>query len=207
MARPRRHRPALTLVETMFSVLIMATVVVMAMQTFGSMVKSRAATNARCVATSLANQYMAEIVQNAYTDPVSPGSIGRESGETARSAFDDVDDYHNWTDSPPTQRDGTAIAGLTGWSRTATVEYLNPDTLAVAGTDTNLKRITVTVTDPRGVQTTVVSLRSGVGTYDQNPAATTNVVRWVGVELQLGSDSATRMVSGAAVPNIIPSGQ
>ncbi|MCG3180432.1 MAG: hypothetical protein BIFFINMI_02793 [Phycisphaerae bacterium] len=203
----RRPGKALTLVETMFSVLIMGTVIVMAMNSFGSLVKSRATTNAALQATSLAEQLLSEIVQNAYADPTSPGSTGREGSESTRASFDDVDDYNNWTESPLTLRDATVIAGTTGWTRQATVQYLDPDTLAVSGSDGGLKRIMVTVTDPRGVTTSVSALRSRCGAYDQSPSATTTAVRWIGVELQLGGDTSTRMFSGTSIPAIVPSGQ
>lgn len=203
---PSRQRTGLTLVETVLSVVIMTTMIVMALGTFGTLVKSGKTNNSRLLATALAQQLAAEIVQNPYSDPTVPNVFGLETGEAngTRANFDDVDDYNAWTESPPQLKDGTTIAGLTGWTRQVAVEWLDGDTLATSTTDKGLKKITVTVTDPQNVKTSVVTLRSSAGTYDQKPAQTTSALRWVGVELQIGSDSANKMVSGTHVLCIVP---
>lgn len=202
--RPTPHASrssGLTLVECMLSVVILATLIVMAMGTFGTLVKSRKTTTSRFLAIALANQMISEILPNAYQDPSAQAVFGPEPGETAgtRAAFNDVDDYHNWADSPPALKDGTAVTGFTGWTRQVAIEYLDPDTMSVSGTDTGLKRITVTVRDPQGISTSVAALRSRSGAYDQKPSQPITCVEWVGVELQLGNDAGARMASGTNV--------
>jgi hypothetical protein len=104
-------------------------------------------------------------------------------------------------------RDGSEIPGLAGWTRTITVEHIDPNTMALSGTtDRGLKRISVAVTDPRSVKTAVVALRSKTGVYDVRPASQTACVGWVGVEVQIGSDSSTRAYSGTNVLNVVPAG-
>ena len=185
---------------------ILAVLIVMVLGTFGTLVKSRQSTTSRFQAAALASQMIAEILQNRYEDPTGTPVFGPDPGEAGatRANFNDVDDYNSVTDSPPAAKDGTAFAGLTGWSRQVSVQYVDPDTFAVSGTNTGLKRISVTVTNPRGVKTTVVALRSSNGTYDQSPGQATTCFGWVGVELQVGSDSANRMVSGVNVLNVVP---
>ncbi len=142
-----------------------------------------------------------------WTRPAKACSGPSQERQARPAQFDDVDDYHNWTESPPQFRDGRAIPGLAGWTRKVTVEHIDPDTMAPCGTtDRGVKRISVIVTDPRSVSTTVVALRSKAGVYDVRPASPITCVAWVGVELQIGSDSSTRAYSGANLLNVIPAG-
>jgi Tfp pilus assembly protein PilV len=204
-----RNATGLTLVEAMLSVVLAATLVVMALGTFGSVARGRRVAYYRYTASMLASQLMTEVLANLYQDAAPTRVFGPETGEVTgtRSAFEDVDDYNSWTESPPQLKDGTVMPNLTGWRRTVVVDYVYPDTLApTGGTDLGLKRVTVTVYDPRGVQTILVGLRSSIGTYDQKPDVQTSAVRWVGVDLQVGSDPAGKVSAGTGVPNIIPSG-
>jgi hypothetical protein len=203
--RPRR---GLTLVEAVISVAVTSVLILMSLSSMGSIAKGRQVANLGYQGTLLAEQLMTEICQNAYKDPAGGTTFGPESGETtnpaSRNLFDDVDDYNNWTESPPQNKDGTTIPNFTGWTRTVAVAFINPSTMAVSGTDTGVKRVTVTVTDPRGAVTTLVGLRSSNGQYDVHPAVATTCVRWVGVQLQVGSDARYGINSGAGVPNIVP---
>lgn len=93
---------------------------------------------------------MAEILQQAYADPVfGIGSFGLAAAEAAtgdRSLFDDVDDYNGWQAGPPQYRDGTVIPGTDGYERLVSVAWVNPDDLlGVSGSETGVKRILVTV--------------------------------------------------------------
>ena len=75
--------------------------------------------------------------------------FGTESGEgtSNRADFDDVDDYHDWSQSPPQRRDGTVIPDLNGWGRSVAVQWVNPTNLSqTLGSDQGAKRMTVTVT-------------------------------------------------------------
>ncbi|OHB74407.1 MAG: hypothetical protein A2Z25_19765 [Planctomycetes bacterium RBG_16_55_9] len=57
-----------------------------------------------------------------------------------------MDDYHGWSSSPPTNKDGTAIPGLDEWRRSVTVEWVNPLNVSqVQGSESSAKRVTVTV--------------------------------------------------------------
>jgi len=194
-----------TLVETTIATVIVATMIVMLLNTFGSLARGQQLTASRYSASCLAAHLMSEILQNLYQDPNNP-VFGPETGEagTSRANFDDVDDYNGWTESPPQRSDGTPISGLAGWRRSVTVEYIDPNTMAAGAQDLGVKRITVVVADPRGRSVSVVSLRSSNGTYDQSPFSQTTCVRWIGVELQVGSDSSSRVYSGTNLFNIIP---
>jgi hypothetical protein len=96
----------------------------------------------------LAQQLLEEILAQSYEEPVDPPSFGRESGESAvsRAAFDDVDDYHGWSASPPQYKDGTVAVDLSGWQRSVIVERVKPTDLSqVVFVESGAKRITVRV--------------------------------------------------------------
>jgi len=73
--------------------------------------------------------------------------FGRESESGVdRADWDDVDDYHLWSASPPQDRSGTPLPNLTDWQRDVVVEWVDPSNPSVTvGSDQGVKRITVTV--------------------------------------------------------------
>ena len=98
----------------------------------------------------LAQNLMAEILQQSYIDQDDTPTFGREptelAGGSTRSNFDDVDDYDGWSSSPPRDREGTEIPGFAGWQRRVEVQWVVPiNTVIVSASDTGAKRITVTV--------------------------------------------------------------
>ena len=138
-----------------------------------------------------ATQAMYYYIFGKVTTLSSPSpNIGTDSGEGSgdRADFDDVDDYHSWSASPPEGKNGTSLVGYDGWTRSVNVVYVTaaqPGGLSVVG-DLGVKRITVTVTDPRGASTTVIGVRSKMGAHEQDVSATRTYVSWVGLDLQIG---------------------
>lgn len=88
-------------------------------------------------------------------------TLGPETGET-RATYDDVDDFNGLNDSPPQDSLGNPAAGSTGFRQQVTVCYVaNTDLETCLGSGTsNYKRITVTVTEPEGRSTQVVTVIS-----------------------------------------------
>ncbi len=146
--RPHVAR-AFTLIEAVGSVLIVSVMFVAVMSTVGAARMSQYKMSGRSRGTALAQDLMAEIIQQHYEDPEDgPGAISMDSGESgaSRADFDDVDDYDGWSASPPEQRDGTEMPDLPGWSRQVAVAWINTiDTTTGVGAETGAKRITVTV--------------------------------------------------------------
>jgi type II secretory pathway pseudopilin PulG len=195
-----------TIIESVMSILIVGAMLVMVINTLGSSVRGRKIRQTQSRAPALASQLMAEILQAGYADLTETPVFGREASETGsnRSSFDDVDDYHNWSGTPQ-DKDGTTLAGMDGWTRSVTVQYVLPtDLSSVSATDQGIKLITVTVTDPYGQQNSVAAIRSNVGTADQAPSVETTFVTWAGVELQIGTESGDRVTSGTNVLNKVP---
>lgn len=203
---PHTRRRGLSLVEAVLAVALTAVLVLMSVNSMGSIAKGRQVANQQYQGAMLAEQIMTEICQNPYVDPAGGAGLGIDTGETAanRGTFDDVDDYNNSTESPPKNRDGTTVPNFDGWTRSVAVAYVDPSTLGGSGADMGVKKITVTVTDPRGNATTLSSLRGSGGQYDVKPSSATTCVRWVGVTLQVGADSRYAISSGTGVPNIVP---
>jgi type II secretory pathway pseudopilin PulG len=162
--QPRRCRlTGFTLVEAAISVVIVAVMFVAALNTVGAarVAQYKAILVGR--GRMLAEALMAEILPQSYQEPGATCVFGPEAGEsgTSRAAYDDVDDYHGWTESSLAAKDGTALPNSTNWSRTVTVEWVDPvNPQQVSGTETGAKRITVVAAFRNVPQATVVAIRT-----------------------------------------------
>jgi type II secretory pathway pseudopilin PulG len=138
---------AFTLVEAVLSMAIVSVMLVAALSMVGAKRLGEYKTATSNQGLSLAQDLMAEILQYAYEEPYDTVVFGPETGEgtTNRVLYDDVDDYHGWSASPPEDPNGTAMNGLTGWGRSVSVAWLDPyDLSQTVGSDQNVKRIRVT---------------------------------------------------------------
>jgi len=165
----RRVRRALTLVEAVVSIAIIGVMLVAALNTVGASQTTQKKMGDRSRAMLLAQDLMSEIFQQSYIEPDDPVAlIGLEGGENSdkRDRFDDVDDYHGWSASPPQEKDGTAFSGFDGWRRSVAVDWVNPaDVAEELGSDTGVKRITVSVTLDDLPLATLVALRTNAFRY------------------------------------------
>lgn len=167
----RAPRRGMTLVECAVATLFIGVLLVAVMGAVGSSVKVQAAMSDRIIGQQLAMDLMQEILRQTYQDPVPPVIFGPEADEVAgpRAIYDDVDDYNALLDSPPSDASGNAIAGLTGWARTVTVEWADPVTFQpTTTTNTMLKCITVTVRRSNRFVASVLCFR-GVSWVDSIP--------------------------------------
>ena len=147
--RPNCSKRAFSMVEVTISVVIVGIMTVAALNTVGAAKLGNQKTTSRKNGTLLAQQLMAEILTQGYAEPVDAPDFGRESSESGsvRTDYDDVDDYDTWSASPPQYKDGTPIPDLDGWTRQVSVAWVDAtDLLSTSGSETNVKRITVTVT-------------------------------------------------------------
>jgi len=145
-----RRRTGLTLVEVVMSTLIVGVMTVAALNALGAATRSSTTAGDRAIALGLADDLMAEILRAAYSDPDETPEFGPENSEGAgpRTAFDDVDDFHNWNQKPPQTSDGTALADRDDWRRRVTVTYVepgDPTQLTTGNVDEGAKRIQVAV--------------------------------------------------------------
>ncbi|MCH7702904.1 MAG: hypothetical protein IID37_14570 [Planctomycetes bacterium] len=133
------------------AMVILSTAVAAGFSTYGAFARGTLYDAEAVVAQELASQLMTEIQVQDYDPPGYPGSFGRLPSEPAdgpRSLYNDVDDYDDWSASPPEMPDGTEMNGYTGYVRSVIVTNVDDATLSSAQSDgaTDSKRIVVTVT-------------------------------------------------------------
>ncbi len=166
--KPFVRRRALHMVEVAVSMVIVSVILLTAMNMVGAAGQSTRSMTDRGTGHLLAEQLMAEILTQAYEDPDEPpGSFGKDGFEDAtkdRSYFDDVDDYNRWSAMPPEYKDGTTVPGYPQWRRQVDVDWVLPtDTRQIAGGDTGIKRIVVTVTRNAVKVAELSALRANTG--------------------------------------------
>jgi len=156
-------RAGFSLIEVAVSSILVGSILVAAMSTVGAVLRFRSSTSDSGRAALLAAELLAEIQNQAYSDPNQTPVFGKESGESARSQFDDVDDYDGLTESPPKNRAGTNLTGFTGWSRSVTVVRAQRNSpMQTAGSDEGLKRIRISVLKNGVTQQTVDALKASL---------------------------------------------
>ncbi|MDO8631261.1 MAG: hypothetical protein Q7R41_12285, partial [Phycisphaerales bacterium] len=143
-----------------------------ALNTVGASFTAQRGIGDRARGQLLANDLMAEILAQAYEDPNETIAFGLEASETGgtnRSVYDDVDDYRSVTDSPPQLKDGTAMQGFTGWTRTVDVLRVDPNNLSTLSlSESGAKKMTITVKHGSVVVATLVGIKTSA-----SPAAGT----------------------------------
>jgi hypothetical protein len=131
------------------SIVLVATVFAVAMNTVGASRTMMFRVADRAAADALAAQMAAEILALPYWSPVYHSGMGPNSEEAAagdRSKFDDVDDYHNWSTTPPEHKNGTAMTDHAGLTRSVKTPWVDPSDLTTERNyETGVKRITVQV--------------------------------------------------------------
>jgi MSHA pilin protein MshD len=163
MSPSKRNPRGFALIEAVLSVLIVSLLLVAALNVLGGSRAGQAWNSNRLRAHYLASDLMAEILDKPYADPGATPIFGPEPAEiiAGRTTYDDVDDYSGYTESPPKDRTGAVIPGLTGWRRDVAVAYVTPANVTVTSlTDQGVKRITVTVSRNGGTFAKLVALRT-----------------------------------------------
>ena len=144
---PRRW--GLTMAETAVSCVLIGVLMVAALNMVSGSRHRQALSTDHARGQLLAQELTQEILQQNYKEPYeTPVVFGPEASEKGgtRAAFDDIDDYANYQESPPGKKDGTLINGFVGWSRNVAVAWVTPGDLRTTSvTDQGIKRIIVTV--------------------------------------------------------------
>ena len=145
------------------STMLIAVVSVGAMNCLGATVRSRTSTSTALKDQLRAHQLMTEILSKSYQDPGQSPLFGPELDELTgtRSAFDDVDDFSGWNESPLRSSNGTTLlngAGLRWHVRVELVQRTNPALVSLL--DQGVKRITVTLERNNQTAAQLIALRS-----------------------------------------------
>ena len=165
MTIPSKKLRGFGMVEAVFCVVLVGGLVVVSLDTLGASKVAQRNLGHRALGQLLASSLMSEILNLSYEDPNDAPLFGLELLENplTRWLFDDVDDYAGWTASPPQNRDGTVIPGLTGWSQTVQIHRVDPADFGIQkATDTGVKRVTVTITRNNVSVATLVGVKTGV---------------------------------------------
>ena len=148
---PRRtaQQSGFSLLEVVFSTLIVGVLIVAALRSVGTATSGQLALAQQSQSSLLAQALLAEITNLPYEDPNEPPRTGPEGSEgvgSTRAAFDDVDDYHEWSSKPPQEKDGSVISHLSAWRRVVAVYTVDPnDHLQQSTDDLGAKLVKVTV--------------------------------------------------------------
>ncbi len=225
-----RHPGAFSLVETVICTIIVATMFAAGMAAAGSAARDRLTQREIRAGAELARSLMSEIVQQQYADPA-PDTIAQTPGASSadRSSWKHMDDYTGFSQTPPKDRSGQAIAGATGWTWSASIVYVqfsSPvgaagatggflsgvpgavggtvstllDTTQVSATDTGLKKIYVSVTAPSGKKSVLTCLRCSAGAVDRT---STGLSDFAAISITVGADSRPVTI-GAPLLNTPP---
>ena len=183
------RRAGFSLLEVVISALLIGVLIVPALSVFGSITRSYALRGHQATADSLAQDLLSEIVQLRFDDPDPiTRTFGPEDAESTRADFNDVDDYANLLEEPPTHRDGTDLDRVDDFTRSVTIEFVNVDDPAqVESNETELKRIRVQVDSPRlSSPVTLFALRARTSPQDTDPTRAKTVTRRVDLQLSTG---------------------
>jgi MSHA pilin protein MshD len=166
-----RYESGFSLAEVLVAVTVIVIALVPLIMVFSQGVKQGKTPQKITVGTMLAQDLLEEIMPKKFDEnpqnPDTPATLGPETGETRNGLpttrnYDDVDDYRNYTESPPKEVDGTNMVEYTGYTRTVAVDYVSETALdTVSTSSTRFKRVRVTVTWDNGTQSTELEALKG----------------------------------------------
>jgi Tfp pilus assembly protein PilV len=170
----------ITLIEVMVSLILVSTILLVSLSASASLQRQQFETRSASVGKQLAFELLDEITAMDFQDRESP-AFGIEADEIVgdRSTFDDVDDYHNYSSTPPKFRDGTEIASFARWTISVTVVPSDPDVMGVTTTtsdsDSPLRIVNVICESPTGETSNASALVSNVS---NNLPSSTSYSKW-----------------------------
>lgn len=145
-----KHRPAgFTLAESLLAAVVLMTAILAITLPFAVGARAEQIDARMCLAVNLAEEMMEEILSKPFDDPHGASLPGPETGETRRGRFDNIDDYHGYSEGPGQIADGHSAVIDTpasqNLSRSVSAQYVY-----VSGQDTSepptFIRVNVTVT-------------------------------------------------------------
>jgi len=185
-ARRRYKQLGFSLAECAVALLVTSVVIIGALKAVAMTQRVRLQAQSQRNGMELASGLMTEVVQAAYIDPGASPTFGPESGESGRTTWNDIDDYASYSESPPADKTGNPLTGYAGWTRTVAVAWVDPlnPTGSPTSSDTGLKRITVTATDPSSKSVALVGFRSSKGLGEElRPVVNETCITWAGATI------------------------
>lgn len=183
----RGTRRGVTLAEVAISTAVLGVLAVGALDAVGTAATTRERAVERARGQLLADEMLAHILSKDYLDWGSGVSdvIGPSLSESTAGrwgAFNDVDDFHGWSSSPPRDGNGAALPGFdASWRRSVTVEFVHlADPGTARATSDGVKRITVTVEHNGRVVGEAVAFRTSAQDLTSDPSLLGGVGKVIG---------------------------
>jgi len=145
----RQYKTGFTLLDALLAVMLIGLAVAGLAASSGAFTQYNAAGVDLSTAEFLIEEIRELTAPLPAVDPTSgTATIGTESGEIAVGNYDDLDDFHNKSFSPPIDVSRTAMPEFSAFTQQVTVQNVSPANLtqAVANHSTDLYRVTVTIT-------------------------------------------------------------
>lgn len=204
--RPKlNRRSGLSLIEVILSTILVSFLMVASLRTTANVFLTWSTAAEQADAQRICQLLMTEVLQKNYQDPEEPGeTLGVNTGEssTDRTTFDDIDDFDGYSASPPRDHNNLEIPGFTGWSQSVVVRKLAKGNASVVRNNSNpdegVRRITVTITSPSNLTSTLVGVRCAYGQNEQQRGVDGTHVVWVGTTLGTGGNMSR---NGTQIPN------
>ncbi len=183
------RRRGFTMVEAVTATIVLGLLSGAVLSSVSAAATARQLSSDRMIGRMLAEELLAEILDQAYAEPSNPsaalGPDGVEANGSSHQAFDDVDDYNGLVESPPRSRDDSAISGISGtgvrgWTRRTTVALeVKSDVNGTATSAFSIKRITVKVYRGSRMVASAEAVRAGTWTKATPPNAVQVLVEQV----------------------------
>ena len=144
-----------SLVELILAIVIVSIALGALMQNWSEQIRHSSDPLLQRKSLKLAQLYGDEILSKRFdestplgggsTNTIScPASDGRDTGESTRDDFDDVDDYHSLSDSPPKDSNGNTLSNYSAYQVDVSISCIS-DQFGIA-TNNQVKRIDINVT-------------------------------------------------------------
>jgi type II secretory pathway pseudopilin PulG len=158
-----------TLIESLLASVVLAAAVIVVCSALAASMEHDAVAQERAVAASLARQLMEEISAKPLVDPIDGLlSLGPPSGQSSRSDFTNIGNYHGYTDQSNgiQMLDGSTVqpGGSRRYTRSVHVEHRLTSSGVPAGAG-RFALVTVTATGPSGHVVKLTQLMANV-TYE-----------------------------------------
>ncbi|MBI3552834.1 MAG: hypothetical protein HY077_09970 [Elusimicrobia bacterium] len=148
------------LLEASISYIVVSLALVSLLPLFILSIRANKTTENIAVATHLAVELMEEVGTRKW-DQKTPNppqvvavksALGPDTDEPPadKRSFNDIDDFHGWTESPPLDPVMRPLAGFERYSRDVAVSYVDPD-LKPSSIPTDYKKVTVCARFPASV--------------------------------------------------------
>ncbi|MCS7033160.1 MAG: hypothetical protein NZ561_04090 [Phycisphaerae bacterium] len=126
-----------TLIEAGLATVIVGTGILAALTLFATCARQNLHSQRSTVAMALANNVQEAMGSLAFFDPQRSHAVhGPESGESL-ATFDDLDDFNNFTASPPIDANRQPITAMSQYSQVITVRPVWPNQLSSNHNDSN----------------------------------------------------------------------